>query len=82
MSGSFQYLSYGVALHVLHGSLLLVLLVLLLQGVQLLLPQEGGAGVDGVVLQVGRGAPTPVYRRPETGLLQNVWKRKWLEREM
>lgn len=69
------YLSQGVPLHVLHGSLL----VLLLQGVQVWLVQEGGAGVDRVVLQVGGRASASIDRRPQARLLQDLCREKHTE---
>lgn len=66
------YLSQGVPLHVLHGSLL----VLLLQGVKVWLVEERGAGVDRVVLQVRGRASASVHRRPEAGLLQDLCTQK------
>lgn len=66
------YLSQRVPLHVLYGSLLLLLLVLL-QGVQVLLLQEGGAGVDGVMLQMSRRSSASVHRRPQAWLLHHIY---------
>lgn len=66
------YLSQRVPLHVLYGPLLLLLLVLL-QGVQVLLLQEGGAGVDGVMLQMGRRSSASVHRRPQAWLLHHIY---------
>lgn len=51
------------------------LLLLLLQGVELLLPQELRPGVHGElawVLHVGGGAPAPIHGGPQGGLVHDV----------
>lgn len=52
-----------------------LLLLLLLQGVELLLPQELRPGVHGElawVLHVGGGAPAPIHGGPQGGLVHDV----------